>query len=155
MATTDTLNPTFDGDADTISGRRNWRNRGLLGKRRDHSGLTRGSTESTTTSSTTTSKVKDATRRAGETISSNPTGAMVGGLAVGALLGMVVPATRRETTMLAPVGQRLATVAREKAREAAHAGRQKVDEVTGQVMTNIGSAVVDAVGSTVSKDPAP
>lgn len=93
----------------------------------------------------TAETLSGATRKTGETIASNPVIAMAGGFALGALLGVVVPATRREREALQPLGQKLNLAARDSAKQAASASRDKVDEVTGQVMTKIGSAVVDAV----------
>lgn len=83
---------------------------------------------------------------AGRTLSDNPVGALVGGFAVGAVLGAVIPASRRERDALQPVGLKAAEAARTAARQAAEAGRDKLNRVTGEVVTQVGSKVVDAVG---------
>lgn len=84
-------------------------------------------------------------RATGRKISENPVGALVGGFAVGAVLGAVVPTTRRERSVLEPLGSKINDAARTAARQAADKGRDKLNEVTGQVMTQVGSKMVDAV----------
>ena len=92
--------------------------------------------------------VSGAARSAGQTLTGNPTAAVAGGFAVGALLGLALPVTRRERELLEPVGEKITEAARTAARNAAEAGRDKLNQVTGQVVTQVGSAVVDAVGGT-------
>lgn len=82
----------------------------------------------------------------GGKLGQNPVGALVGGFAVGAVLGAVIPATRRERDALAPLGTKINDAARTAARQAAEAGRDKLNRVTGEVVTQVGSKVVDAVG---------
>lgn len=83
------------------------------------------------------------TRR--RSLSQNPVSALVGGFAVGAVLGAVIPASSRERRALKPVGTKVSDAAREAARQAAEKGRDKLNRVTGEVMTQVGSKVVDAV----------
>lgn len=84
------------------------------------------------------------------TLRDNPVGALVGGFAVGAVLGAVIPAGRRERDALAPLGSKVTDAARGAARQAAAAGRDKLNRVTGEVVTQVGSKVVDAVSGATS-----
>lgn len=93
----------------------------------------------------TTQAVSDASRYTGRKITQNPVGALVGGFAVGAVIGACIPATRRERDALRPLGGKVSDAARTAAREAAVAGRDKLNKVTGEVVTQVGSKVVDAV----------
>ncbi len=67
----------------------------------------------------------DATRKG---VDSNPTAAVLGGLAIGVILATVLPKTRRETELLGDLGQRLNERAREAATSAKQAGLVKLDE---------------------------
>jgi gas vesicle protein len=78
-------------------------------------------------------------------LASNPVSALLGGFAVGAVLGAVVPTSSRERRALKPVGAKVSDAAREAARQAADKGRDKLNRVTGEVMTQVGSKMVDAV----------
>ena len=89
----------------------------------------------------------DAARRTGHSIASNPAAAVAGGFVVGALVGALVPATRKERDALQPLGHKLSGQARDAARKAAEASRDKMDQLTGQVVNKVGSAVVDAVAA--------
>lgn len=63
-------------------------------------------------------------RTTAEAIETNPLSVLVGGLALGALVGAVIPRTARERELLAPLGRRLAaagTAALAAAREAGQA----------------------------------
>jgi hypothetical protein len=91
------------------------------------------------------SKTTSATRSAGRKLTENPVNAVLGGFAVGAVLGTVIPATSRERKALQPVGQKLTEAARTAARQAAETGRDKLNRLTGEVVTQVGSKVVDAV----------
>lgn len=89
--------------------------------------------------------VSDATRKTKQSLTGNPVGALVGGFAVGALAGVIIPATRREKEALQPISQKLTDAARQAARQAAEASRDKMDRLTGQVVNKVGSQLVDAV----------
>jgi hypothetical protein len=68
-------------------------------------------------------------RRAGEGIDSNPVAAVVGGLAIGAIVAALLPRTRREDELLGTAGRRLNESAREAARAAREAGKGQLDEL--------------------------
>lgn len=80
-----------------------------------------------------------------ETIESNPVLAIAGGLAIGAILGAVLPRTRREEELLGDVGHRVTDAAKEAANSAVEAGRSQVDELKNSALQKVGSAVVEAV----------
>lgn len=86
-------------------------------------------------------------RTAGEQIEANPMAAIAGGLAIGALLGALLPRSERETELLGSVGTRINETAREAARTAAEAGRQQVEEISETAATRVGEAVIGAVSS--------
>jgi hypothetical protein len=83
--------------------------------------------------------------QSGGRLSRNPSGALIGGFAVGAVLGLVIPASERERAALQPVGAKLTDAARTAAREAAERGRDKLNQVTGEAVTQVGAKLVDAV----------
>lgn len=68
-------------------------------------------------------------RRTSEGIDSNPVAAVVGGLAIGAIVGALLPRTSREDEMLGSVGRKINDSAREAARAAKEAGRGQLDEL--------------------------
>lgn len=69
----------------------------------------------------------DTTRRTVESLEQNPLGILVGGLAVGALAGALIPRTDKEKELLAPVGKRLSEGARAAAQTAREAGRSELE----------------------------
>jgi hypothetical protein len=90
-------------------------------------------------------KTGSTVKQTGRKITENPVGAIAGGFAIGAVLGAVFPAGRRERDALQPIGAKLGEAARTAARGAAEKGRDKLNEVTGQVMTQVGAKMIDAV----------
>lgn len=82
-----------------------------------------------------------------DTIESNPVVAIAGGLALGAILGAVLPTTRREQELLGDVGSRVNDAARGVASSAVEAGRTQVDELKSTAFQKVGEAVVEAVSS--------
>lgn len=75
-----------------------------------------------------------------------PVGAVIGGLALGALVGALLPRTRREDDLFGGTGKRLAGRAREAAEKGIDAGRDRFERFTGKIVTEVGSAVKEAVG---------
>ena len=80
-------------------------------------------------------------------IDSNPVIAIAGGLALGAVLGALLPRTEREKEVLGGVGTKVTDAARGAANSAVEAGRQQANELTHNAMAKIGEAVVGAVTS--------
>jgi ElaB/YqjD/DUF883 family membrane-anchored ribosome-binding protein len=74
-------------------------------------------------------RASDARRKAAEGIDENPALALVGGLAIGALLGALLPRSRREEEALSAVGERLRAAAGEALGAAKEAGWSKLDEL--------------------------
>jgi len=91
-------------------------------------------------------RAADVTRQATEQISVYPVGAVIGGLAIGALLGFLVPASRREKELLTPTGRRVTEAAREVAQRGVDAGKAQLDEIRSRAAQKVGEAVVEAVG---------
>jgi hypothetical protein len=98
-----------------------------------------------------------ATRKTADGIDSNPVGALVGGLAIGALLAAVLPRSRREQELLGDYGRRVTDTAREAARAAREAGTGKLDELglnkdaakqkLNELASNAGEAVRTSAGA--------
>ncbi|TMJ11728.1 MAG: hypothetical protein E6G94_15295 [Alphaproteobacteria bacterium] len=96
-----------------------------------------------------------ATRTVGSGIDSNPMAAVVGGLAVGAVIGALLPRTQREQQLFGQYGERLADTAREAARAAKDTGREKLGELglnkdaardrITELVSSTANAAVDAV----------
>ena len=72
---------------------------------------------------------QSAARRTSEGIETNPVAALLGGLALGAIAGALLPRTQREEELLGPAGRKVTDTAREAARAAKEAGRQQIDEL--------------------------
>lgn len=70
-----------------------------------------------------------------------PVAAVLGGLAIGALIAAVAPRTRRETELLGKTGTRLLDAGREAARKGIDAGRARADETLGKAVRAVGEAV--------------
>lgn len=85
-------------------------------------------------------------RQAKERLGEYPVGALIGGFALGAVIGAALPTTRRESELLGDMGHKVTDKAREAARQAAEAGRDQIDKITGRAVNEVGSAMVDAVG---------
>lgn len=72
-------------------------------------------------------KAHDAARQTAETIESNPLSVLVGGLALGALAGAVLPRSQREKELLAPVGRKVNATAVAALAAAKEVGRQELE----------------------------
>lgn len=70
-----------------------------------------------------------ATSRAGDAFESAPLVAVGAGLAAGALLAALIPTSRRERDLLAPVGDRIGGAARQAADAARQTGSDKLKEL--------------------------
>jgi hypothetical protein len=68
-------------------------------------------------------------RKTSQGIDSNPVAAVVGGLAVGAIVAALLPRTSREEELLGPVGRKITDSARQAADAAKEAGRGQLDEL--------------------------
>lgn len=70
-----------------------------------------------------------ARQRGADAFDANPMSAVVGGLALGALVAAILPRTRRETEVLGALGGKVNERAREAAFAARDAGREKLEEM--------------------------
>jgi hypothetical protein len=111
------------------------------------------------------SAYETAGRKTSQSIDSNPVAAVVGGLAIGAIVAALLPRTEREEELLGPVGRKINDSARQAANAAKEAGRgqldelglsrdglrSKLDEFTGKAVGAVKSsagAAADAAGRT-------
>ena len=62
-------------------------------------------------------------------IEQSPIGALIGGIAIGALLGALLPRSEREAEVLAPLGDKLGTLAKNAFAAAKEAGQDTLDEL--------------------------
>jgi hypothetical protein len=81
-----------------------------------------------------------------------PVAAVVGGLALGALLGYVLPRTERERKWLGATGRKLSDAAREAAQKGLEAGRERADQFTGHIVNSLGASLTEAVGGLREND---
>jgi ElaB/YqjD/DUF883 family membrane-anchored ribosome-binding protein len=97
-----------------------------------------------------------ATQRTTEGINSNPEAALLGGLALGAILAVILPKTQRESEVLGQVGRRINETAREAARAAREAGRTQLEEAgltkegAKQKLSDIASRASEAARTSAS-----
>jgi ElaB/YqjD/DUF883 family membrane-anchored ribosome-binding protein len=93
-----------------------------------------------------------ASRKTAEGIDGNPMAALVGGLALGAIVGALIPATRRERELLGNVGRRMNDTARQAVVAARDAGKEKLDGFTDQALGAVRAAAGAAADSTGGSD---
>jgi ElaB/YqjD/DUF883 family membrane-anchored ribosome-binding protein len=74
-------------------------------------------------------KASQATRATSDGIEDNPLAALIGGIAVGVLVGALLPRTKREEEALGPIASRLTDAARTAAAAARDAGKQSLEEM--------------------------
>lgn len=82
-----------------------------------------------TTANAGTASTKDRAMRAVEDLGDNPVALLAGGIALGVLVGMLLPRPARERELLDPMGRRLAERASAAAAAAKEAGRQEIDSL--------------------------
>ncbi len=70
-----------------------------------------------------------AKQKSGETIEGNPLAVVAGGLALGAILGALLPKSEREQKVLGKTGKKMNDAARKAANAAKEAGKAKMAEV--------------------------
>ena len=92
------------------------------------------------------SRAVDVTRDVTDQMAVYPVAAVIGGMAVGALLGFLLPRTQREREWLGGAGRALTGAARDAAQKGLDAGRERADEFTGHIVNTLGASLVEAVG---------
>jgi ElaB/YqjD/DUF883 family membrane-anchored ribosome-binding protein len=146
---------TTDGTTGT-AGSTSGSTSGVTGRVRDAAGSAKSAASNaySTTKDRTSALYGGARERASgaistgrDTIESNPVVAIAGGLALGAILGAVLPTSRREQELLGDVGSRVNDAAKGVASSAVEAGRSQVDELKSTAFQKVGEAVVEAVSS--------
>ena len=95
-------------------------------------------------------RAADVTRQTADQIAVYPVAAVVGGLAIGALLGFLLPSTRREADLLGTTGRKITDAARDAAQRGLEAGKEQIDELRSKAAKTVGDAVVEVMGG--SKD---
>lgn len=70
-----------------------------------------------------------ATRRTAEGLEANPVAAIVGGIAVGALVAALLPRTQGEAQAFGKIGKKIADTAKDAAASARETGKAKLDEL--------------------------
>lgn len=114
------------------------------------------------------SAYETAGRKTSQGIDSNPVAAVVGGLALGAIVAALLPRTSREEELLGGVGRKINDGAREAAKAAREAGRgqldelglsrdglkSKIDDFTGRAVGAVKSSAGAAAGAARGKDKA-
>lgn len=91
-------------------------------------------------------RATDVTRQAVDKAAVYPVAAVIGGIALGALIGYLLPRSRREEELLAPTGRRITEAAKDAAQRGLDAGKQQIDEIRSRAAQKVGEAVVEAVG---------
>lgn len=92
----------------------------------------------------------DVTRQATDQLSIYPVGAVVGGFALGALLALALPGTKREERTLGAAGRRLTGAARDAAQRGLDAGKDQIEQIRAKAAQKVGEAVGDAVADAVA-----
>lgn len=110
----------------------------------------------------TADTARQATQKAAEQVGAFPVAALVGGVALGAVLGAVLPRTRQEEQLLGTVGETIVDRAKEAVTAARDAGQAKLGELgissdaagkqvgrligsIAEVAESAGSAAIDTV----------
>lgn len=78
---------------------------------------------------TSRERAREAAKTTAEAIESNPIGMLVGGLALGVLVGALVPRSQRERELMAPVGKRVGVAAAAALAAAKEAGKSELDNI--------------------------
>ena len=71
---------------------------------------------------------REKTAGAGQTLEANPLSALIGGIAIGALAGALLPRIEKEKELLAPLGARIGDAARAALEAGRSAGTDALDE---------------------------
>lgn len=90
-------------------------------------------------------RASEVTKSATEQVGVYPVGAVIGGLAVGALLAFLVPRTEREARMFGDTGKKLTGAARDAAQRGLDAGKDQIEQIRSRATQKVGEAVVEAV----------
>jgi len=103
----------------------------VLGSAKDKTGAAYAAAADRTSDAVEAARVKasQARRATSDGIEENPLAALIGGIAVGVLIGALLPRSKREDEALGPIASRLTDAARTAAAAARDAGKQSLDEM--------------------------
>ncbi|WP_312486969.1 hypothetical protein [Sphingomonas sp.] len=73
-------------------------------------------------------KAAEVAHKTARTMEANPLGILVGGLAVGAIAGALIPRSTREKELLAPLGKKLGETVRQATQAARETGMRELEE---------------------------
>ena len=91
---------------------------------------------------------REKTAGAGQALEANPLGALIGGIAIGALAGALLPRIEKEKELLAPLGARIGDAARAALEAGRSAGTDALDEAglsTDQLRGQVAKLVEQAL----------
>jgi hypothetical protein len=91
---------------------------------------------------------REKTASAGQTLESNPLAALLGGIAIGAIAGALLPRIEKEKELLAPLGAKIGDAARAALEAGRNAGTDALDEAglsTDQIRTQVSRLVEQAL----------
>jgi ElaB/YqjD/DUF883 family membrane-anchored ribosome-binding protein len=86
-------------------------------------------------------------QRTAESIDAAPMAAVIGGLALGAIAGALLPKGEREGQLLGAAGRRLTDTARQAVQAARDAGKDQIDGFTDRAVVALKSSADAAAGS--------
>lgn len=99
---------------------------------------------------TTRDTARGAARRTADALDTSPLAVLAGGVALGVLIGVLIPRLARERDMLAPLGKKLADSVTSAAQAAREAGKAEIEalipnaEGTKERVTQLVGTVIDA-----------
>ena len=91
---------------------------------------------------------REKTGQAGEKLESNPLAALLGGIAIGAIAGALIPRLAKEKELLAPLGEKIGEAARAALDAGKSAGAGALDEAglsTDQIRAQVSKLVEQAL----------
>jgi len=97
------------------------------------------------------------TRKASDPISENPLALLAGGVALGVLVGVLLPRIAKERELLDPLGKKLAGSATAAAKAAQEAGKAEIDallparDTTREKVSQLIETVLDAAKGAAAK----
>ena len=86
--------------------------------------------------------------KAGEKLESNPLAALIGGIAIGAIAGALIPRLAKEKELLAPLGEKIGEAARAALQAGKSAGAEALEDAgltTDQVRAQVSKLVEQAL----------
>ena len=97
------------------------------------------------------------TRKASDSIGENPLALLAGGVALGVLIGVLLPRVSKERELLDPLGKKLAGSATAAAKAAKEAGKAEIDalmpakDATREKVSQLIETVLDAAKGAATK----